>query len=101
MSTKKKILSLQERVTVLKRLESGTSCRVIAAELRCGKTQIGKIRLEKEAIMAEWNSCVVGLPDTSGYYWVECAGLAGEGACPTRVGTTGWSVLAWLMREPA
>ena len=20
---------------------------------------------------------------------------------PTRVGTTGWSVLAWLMREPA
>ena len=32
---------------------------------------------------------------------MECAGLAYERACPTRVGTTGWSVLAWLMREPA
>ena len=61
MSTKRKILSLQERVTVLKRLEYGTSCRVIAAELQSGKMQIGRIRLDKEAIMAEWNSG--GRPD--------------------------------------
>ena len=61
MSTKRKILSLQERVTVLKRLEYGTSCHVIAAELQSGKMQIGRIRLDKEAIMAEWNSG--GRPD--------------------------------------
>ena len=41
------------------------------------------------------------MPDTGGYYWVEGAGLADERACLTRLGTTGWSVLAWLMREPA
>ena len=46
---------------VLKRLDSGTPCRVIAAELHCGKTQIGRIRVDRMAIMAEWSSG--GRPD--------------------------------------
>ena len=37
MSTTRKILTLHDRVAVLKRLDSGTLCRVIAAELHCGK----------------------------------------------------------------
>ena len=61
MSKMRNILTLHDRVAVLKRIDSGTSCRVIAADLHCGKTQIGLIRLDRMAIMAEWNSG--GRPD--------------------------------------
>ena len=56
LSAKRKVLGLQERVTVLKWLKGGRSCRAIAAELDCGKTQISRIKMDKEAIMAEWNA---------------------------------------------
>ena len=45
---KRKALMLQERVRVLKELESGRSCQDVAAEWGCGKTQIAKIRTDKE-----------------------------------------------------
>ena len=56
MSTTRKILTLHDRVAGLKRLDSGTSCRMIAAELHCIKTQVGRIRLDRMAIRAEWSS---------------------------------------------
>lgn len=53
---KRKILSLDQRVDVLKRLDNGHSCRTIAKEVGCGKTQIGRIRSERAAILREWES---------------------------------------------
>ena len=53
---KRKILSLQRRVDVLRRLDSGVSCRAIANDIGCGKTQICRIHSEREAVMREWET---------------------------------------------
>ena len=51
---KRKILTLDDRVDVLKRIDSGESCRSIAAAVNCGKTQISRIRNDRAAITKEW-----------------------------------------------
>ena len=47
---KRKVLSLQQRVDVLRRLDSGVSCRAIAKDISC------RIRSEREAVMREWET---------------------------------------------
>lgn len=49
-------LTLEQRVSVVKKLQSGQSCRSIAQELGCGRTQISKVSIDREKIMALWES---------------------------------------------
>ncbi|KAK7099734.1 hypothetical protein V1264_022795 [Littorina saxatilis] len=53
---KRKALTLEQRVAALKKLDSGQSCRDVAKEMGCGKTQIARIKSEKEDVMKEWES---------------------------------------------
>ena len=56
MSRKRKILTLEERVAVLKKADEGKSCRAIAIEVGVGKTQIQTIVKEREEILKNWES---------------------------------------------
>ncbi len=53
---RRKILTLDDRVDVLKRIDNGKSCRSIVAAVNCGKSQISRIRSDKAAILKEWES---------------------------------------------
>ena len=44
---KRKILTLDDRVDVLKRIDNVESCRSIATAVNCGKTQISRIRNDR------------------------------------------------------
>ena len=50
----KTFLSLEKRIAVVKKLESGVSVRKIAEEFKCGRTQISRINQEKEVIKRRW-----------------------------------------------
>ena len=52
----RKILTLQERISVLKELDSGKSCRQVADELGVGKTQIQSIRKRKREIQEDFEN---------------------------------------------
>ena len=54
MSRKRKVLTLEERVSVIRNADSGSSCRAIAAELGVGKTQVQTIVKDREDIMRKW-----------------------------------------------
>ena len=54
MSRKRKVLTLEERVSVIQNADSGSSCRAIAAELGAGKTQVQTIVKDREDIMRKW-----------------------------------------------
>lgn len=56
MSRKRKVLTLEERVAVIKKTEEGKSCRTVATEFGVGKTQIQTIVKEREEIMKKWES---------------------------------------------
>jgi len=56
MSRKRKILTLEDRVAVLTKIDSGKSCRGIAEELGVGKTQIQNIVKNREDIKKRWES---------------------------------------------
>ena len=49
------VLTLQQRVEVIKKYEKGNSCRKLGVEYKCGKSQISKIVRDKERIMAKFN----------------------------------------------
>ena len=53
---RRKILTLNDRVDVLKRIDNGESCRSIAAAVNCRKSQISRIRSDRAAILKEWES---------------------------------------------
>ena len=53
MSGKRKILTLEQKVSVLKELESGLSCRAVSVKYGCGKTQIASIKTAKLEIMKQ------------------------------------------------
>ena len=53
MASKRKILTLRQRVYVIKRLDAGLSVRAVALEVGCGKTQIGCILGQKADIMKD------------------------------------------------
>ena len=57
-STKRKILTLAERIEVLKKHDDGAgmSCRKIAEQLDVGKTQIQQIIQGKDKYMEQWKS---------------------------------------------
>ena len=55
-SPKRKVLSLEQRMDVLKRLDNGQSCRSVAIMCGCGKSQIARVRLERAEIEREWAS---------------------------------------------
>ena len=56
MSRKRKVLSLEERVNVLKKIDEGKSCRAASTELGVGKTQVQTIVKERKDIMKRWES---------------------------------------------
>ncbi|XP_052275560.1 tigger transposable element-derived protein 4-like [Dreissena polymorpha] len=56
MSSKRKFLTLEERVKCLKLFESGKSSRVIASELHVGRTQVLNVLKRKREIMEEFES---------------------------------------------
>ena len=49
---RRNILTLDDRVDVLKRIDNGESCRSIAAAVNCGMSQISRIRSSEG--MGEW-----------------------------------------------
>ena len=49
---RRKILTLDDCVDVLKRIDNGESCRSIAAAVNCGKSQISRTRSSEG--MGEW-----------------------------------------------
>ncbi len=51
---RRKILTLDDRVYVLKWIDKGESCRSIATAVNCGK--ISRIRSDRAAILKEWES---------------------------------------------
>ena len=53
---RRKILTLDDRVDVLKRIDNGKSCLSIVAAVNCGKSQISRIRSDRAAILKEWES---------------------------------------------
>ena len=53
---RRKILTLDDHVDVLKWIDNGESCRSIAAAVNCGKSQISRIRSDRAAILKEWAS---------------------------------------------
>ena len=55
-SRKRKVLDLEQRVAVLKKIDSGQSCRKIANELGVGKTQIKGILYDREDITKQWEA---------------------------------------------
>ena len=50
----RRVLTLKERLDVLRRVEGGRSCRAVATELKVGKTQIQNIIKEKESLLKQW-----------------------------------------------
>ena len=54
MSRKRKVLTLEERVGVIKMADTGKSCRGIALDMGVGKTQVQHIIKEREEIMRQW-----------------------------------------------
>ena len=53
---KRKILTLEQRLEVIKQLDSGKSCRKVAEDFGCGKTQIARCKTERVDILKEWES---------------------------------------------
>lgn len=53
---KRKVLTLADKVSVIERKRSGTSCRAIATSMNVGKTQIQSIVASADTIMAEWRN---------------------------------------------
>jgi hypothetical protein len=52
---KRKCLTLEQRVDVLKKLDSGRSVRDVAAEFGVGKTQIAMVRsTQRESVKSLW-----------------------------------------------
>ena len=56
MASKRVILTLEQRVNVIKKLDAGRSCRAVAQETGCGKTQITRIKQDRREIMKDWQS---------------------------------------------
>ena len=56
MASKRVILTLEQRVNVIKKLDAGRSCRAVAQETGCGKTQITRIKQDRHEIMRDWQS---------------------------------------------
>ena len=54
MPPKRKVLSLEERIDVIRRSGKGESALSIANSLHCGKTQIQNIILDKANIIDRW-----------------------------------------------
>ena len=59
-SKKRKVMTLDERVRVIKLSNQGDSARKIAASLGFGKTQVQTVIRNKEEILKEWESGVSG-----------------------------------------
>lgn len=58
MSTKRKCLTLEDRVKALKMMEAGKSCRSVADQMGVGKTQIQSILKRKRELLDEYEGNV-------------------------------------------
>ena len=54
MSQKRKVLTLEERVAVIQKIDCENSCHSVAEETGVGKTQIQGTVKDKEAILKRW-----------------------------------------------
>ena len=54
MSEKRKVLTLEERVAVIRKIDCGKSCCSVAEETGVGKTQIQGLVKDKETILKRW-----------------------------------------------
>ena len=55
-AVRRKIMTLDERVDVLKRIDNGEFCCSIVAAVNCGKSEISRIRRDRATILKEWDS---------------------------------------------
>ncbi|KAJ4443982.1 hypothetical protein ANN_05771 [Periplaneta americana] len=53
--TKRTVLTLEERMKLIRESEKGISARKLAKIFKCGKTQVNTILKSKESIIREWN----------------------------------------------
>ena len=61
MATRKRVvLSLNDKVKVIRLHEKGNSSRKLAAQFKAGKTQINNIIAGKEKVIEEWDGGVNG-----------------------------------------
>lgn len=54
--TKRKVLTLEDRVNVIKMKDTGKSALAISKEIGCGKTQIQNIIRDRDSVMSLWQS---------------------------------------------
>ena len=53
---KRKVVTQEERINALKKIDEGKSCRAVSSELGVGKTQIQAIVKERDDIQRRWES---------------------------------------------
>ena len=56
MANKRKVLTLDDRIIVIKLLDSGKSAHQIALQYGCGRIQTLKMNTDQVGIMQEWES---------------------------------------------
>jgi transposase len=54
MAGKRKALTLEDRISVLKKLDNGMSVRDVAKAYDCGRTQIQGIKNSRESLLKQW-----------------------------------------------
>ena len=60
MSQKRKLLTLEDRIRVIEKVEQGKSCRCVAVEMAVGKTQVQSIVRDRKSIRRQWETCRSG-----------------------------------------
>ena len=60
MSQKRKVLTLEDRIRVIEKVEQGKSCRCVAVEMGVGKTQVQSTVRDRKSIRRQWETCRSG-----------------------------------------
>lgn len=53
---RRRVLTLAEKIAVIGKLDSGISCRQLAMELGIGKTQVSRMKNDRELLLNQWES---------------------------------------------
>ena len=53
MASKRKVLTLQDRINVIERSDRGESSRAIAEAVGCGRTQVQNILKDRDKLLAQ------------------------------------------------
>ncbi|XP_062503909.1 tigger transposable element-derived protein 6-like [Corticium candelabrum] len=60
MSQKRKVLTLEDRIRVIEKVEQGKSCCCVAVDMDVGKTQVHSIVRDRKSIRRQWETCRSG-----------------------------------------